>query len=252
MKNLYPAMFAIAVDKAAMIFDMVEFASDGGCRIWNLRFCCAFQDWDIGIFDDFFAHISSKLPREDDDTMIWKLNHSGVFNVRSFYFSLAAPLVSFPWKSIWCVKVPKMVAFFLWTAARGGILTIDNLVKKNLPLVNWCCLCRGEKEIVDHLLIHCKYANTLWSEVLRLFGVQWVMPKNIVSLLSVWWNWLESHTSNVWNMVLVCLVWLIWKEHNARIFKETERLVNYVKSLLLRILFEWSRIWGVYALSFFV
>ena len=63
MKNLYPAMFAIAVDKAAMIFDMVEFASDGGCRSWNLRFCCAFQDWDIGIFDDFFAHISSKLPR---------------------------------------------------------------------------------------------------------------------------------------------------------------------------------------------
>ena len=24
---------------------------------------------------------------------------------------------------------------------RGGILTIDNLVKKNFPLVNWCCLC---------------------------------------------------------------------------------------------------------------
>ena len=135
-----------------------------------------------------------------------------------------------------------MVAFFLWTTARGGILTIDNLVKKNLPLVNWCSLCRCEEEIVDHLLIHCKYANTLWSEVLRLFGVQWVMPKNIVSLLSAWWNWLESHTSNVWNMVLVCLVWLIWKEHNARIFKETERLVDYVKPLLLRILFEWSRI----------
>ena len=70
LKNLYPAMFAIAVDKAAMIFDMVEFASNGGCRSWNLRFCCAFQDWDIGIFDDFFAHISSKLPRGDDDTMI--------------------------------------------------------------------------------------------------------------------------------------------------------------------------------------
>ena len=33
---------------------------------------------------------------------------------------------------------------------------------------------------MDHLLIHCKYANTLWSEVLRLFRVQWVMPKNVV------------------------------------------------------------------------
>ena len=104
------------------------------------------------------------------EPMIWQLNRSGVFDVRSFYISLlAAPLVSFPWKSIWCVKVPKRVAFFLWTATRGGILTIDNLVKKNLPLVNWHFLCRCEEETMDHLLIHCKYAHTLWSEVLCLF-----------------------------------------------------------------------------------
>ena len=93
--------------------------------------------------------------------MIWQLNRSGVFNMCSFYTSLlAAPLVSFPWKSIWYVKVPKRVAFFLRTGARGGLLTIDNLVKKKLPLVNWCCFCQCEEETVDHLLIHCKYAYT--------------------------------------------------------------------------------------------
>ena len=81
-------------------------------------------------------------------------------------------------------------------------------------------------------------------EVLRLFGVQWVMLKTVVSLLSAWWNWLGSRTSNVWNMVPVCLMWLIWKERNARTFEETERLVDCVKSLLLRTLFEWSHIWG--------
>ena len=157
---------------------------------------------------------------------------------------LAAPSVSFPWKSIWCVKVPKRVAFFLWIAARGGVLTIDNLVKKKLPLVNWCCLCRGKEEIVDHLLIHRKYAHTLWSEILLWFGVQWVMLKSVVSLLSAWWNWLGSHTSKVWNMVPACLMWLIWKEHNACTFEDTKRLVDCVKSLLLRTLFEWSHIWG--------
>ena len=85
---------------------------------------------------------------------------------------------------------------------------------------------------MDHLLIHCKYAHTLWSEVLRLIGVHRVMPKNVVSvsILSAWWNWLGSHTSNVWNMVPACLMWLIWKERNARTFEETERLVGYVKS----------------------
>ena len=36
LKDLYLAMFAIAVDKAAMISDMVECAPDGGGRSWNL------------------------------------------------------------------------------------------------------------------------------------------------------------------------------------------------------------------------
>ena len=72
---------------------------------------------------------------EGDYVLIWQLNRSDISYVRSFYNSLLkAHSVSFPWQSIWCVKVPKRVYFFLWTTARGGILTIDNLVK-NLPLV---------------------------------------------------------------------------------------------------------------------
>ena len=100
---------------------------------------------------------------------VWQLSCSGIFDVCSFYnYLLKAPSVSFPWQSIWCIKVPKRVSFFLWTAARGGILTIDNLVKKNLPLVNWCCLCRYDEETVDHFLLYCKFARALWSEVLCL------------------------------------------------------------------------------------
>jgi len=49
-------------------------------------------------------------------------------------------------------KVPKAkrLSFFLWTAAQDSILTIDNLVKRHLPLVNWCCLCRcdGKRWII--------------------------------------------------------------------------------------------------------
>ena len=77
-----------------------------------------------------------------DDTMVWQLNRSGVFDVCSFYKSILKALsVFFPWQCILSVKVPRRVSIFLWTATRGGILTIDNLVKKNLPLVNWGYLC---------------------------------------------------------------------------------------------------------------
>ena len=196
-------------------------------------------------FYSFFEHVSAKIPKgEVDDVMILQLNRSGIFDVHCFNnFLLKAPFVSFSWQSIWCVKLPKQVSFFLGTTTRGGILTIDNLVKKNLPRVNWCCLCQCDEEIVDHLLLHCKFAYALWSEVFLMFGVQWVMPSTIVSLLFAWRNWLGNYTSNVWNMVPMCLMWLVWKERNAQTFKDTERPIDLLKTLLARTLFEWSRIW---------
>ena len=45
-------------------------------------------------------------------------------------FLFGDSIVVFPWKSIWFVKVLKRVSFSLWTTARDGILTIDNLVKR--------------------------------------------------------------------------------------------------------------------------
>ena len=46
-------------------------------------------------------------------------------------------------------RVPRVV-FFMWTAALGWILVMDNLMKRGLPLVNWCCMCQSNGDIVDH------------------------------------------------------------------------------------------------------
>ena len=45
---------------------------------------------------------------------------------------------------------------------------------------------------MDHLLLYCKFAYALWSEVFLMFGVQWVMLNTIVSLLFAWRNWLGT------------------------------------------------------------
>ena len=108
------------------------------------------------------------MPRgEGDDKLSWKLTLTGVFDVCSYYNWLSGTLTNvFPWKSIWCVKVPKMVSFFLWTTTRDGKLTIDNLVKRGQSLVNWCCLCWCDGESMDHLLL---YFNV---SMLMLYGVK--------------------------------------------------------------------------------
>ena len=86
---------------------------------------------------------------------------------------------------IWKVKVPKRVAFLMWTAAHGQILTLDNLMLRGRLLANRCCLCCNNAESVDHLLLFCPMAHSLWMYMIRLFGIEWVMPGSVVNLLFV-------------------------------------------------------------------
>ena len=51
------------------------------------------------------------------------------FDIQSYYNKIqGASIFNFPWKDVWKVKIPKRVAFFLWTTVHGWILTLDNLM----------------------------------------------------------------------------------------------------------------------------
>jgi hypothetical protein len=91
---------------------------------------------------------------------------------------------SFLWKSISRVKAPTRVAFFVCSAALGKILTHDNLRKRNVVVIEWYCMCKKNEESIDYLLLHCEVARDLWSYILILFGVEWVMPRTVLELLN--------------------------------------------------------------------
>ena len=75
-----------------------------------------------------------------------------------------------PWKIIWKSKALPRMAFFVWTAVMGKILTVDNLRKKNI-IVTECCMCKKSGESIDHLLLHCEVAIEVWNMVCQLFDV---------------------------------------------------------------------------------
>ena len=74
---------------------------------------------------------------------------------------------------IWNVGHTLYTAYLLYL---GMILTLGNLMKRGLPLVNWCCIHQRNRETVDHLLLHFDVAYALWGDVLKMFGMHWVMP----------------------------------------------------------------------------
>jgi hypothetical protein len=98
-------------------------------RVWSVILIRALQDWELADFTTFMeTFYNIKIKRNIADQLRWDHTGSGLFEVRSFYHIICSEgNRTFPWKSVWRVKVPPKVAFFIWLAAHGRNLTIDNL-----------------------------------------------------------------------------------------------------------------------------
>jgi hypothetical protein len=53
-------------------------------------------------------------------------------------------------------------------------------------MVNRCWLCESEKESVDHLLLHCGVASTLWNAFFTRFSLSWGMRSSVKDLFASW------------------------------------------------------------------
>jgi len=105
----------------------------------------------------------------------------------------------FPWKNIWMAKVPLRVVFFMWTAALRRILIVDNLCKRHILIIDWCCLYKCSGESIDHLLLQCSIATNIWSFAFTWFRLAWVMLKSVLDLLECWEGEFQCHRgANMW------------------------------------------------------
>jgi hypothetical protein len=146
------------------------------------------QDWELKSLLGFMELLYSILVRVVGSNKIcWKPAKRVQFSVGN-YFSIFSRAIetSFPWKVIWKSWNLTWVAFSVWTAALGKILTIDNLCWRHFVVLNWCCMCKHDGESTDHLLLHYSVAQEMWSMPFGLFGVSWVMPKTVLGLLDCW------------------------------------------------------------------
>ena len=151
------------------------------------------------------------------DHICWIPSKRKLFEVCSFFgvFSLSSDRYevgcsSFLWKGIWKVKVPLKVSFFVWTASLGKILTLDNLRKRGLIVVDWCCMCKRSGESINHLFLNCEVARALWSVLFALFDVKWVMNGRVSDLLACWKGQRGNKmVMEVWRMAPLCPMWTI-------------------------------------------
>jgi len=66
--------------------------------------------------------------------------------------------------------------FFASVASKAKIPMKDKLKRRNYTSRSRCSMCLEEEESVDHLLMHCRWASSLWDLSLSLMGASWVQP----------------------------------------------------------------------------
>ena len=247
LKELYPALYACSNNRDAFIASVYVSSGEGRSRDWSVTFCRDFNDWEMASVESFLLLLHSHAPSlEEPDKLIWKLKRSGIFDISSYYLMLRDPTAfAFPWKSIWRVKAPRRVSFFVWTAAWGRILTCDNLMKRGYVMAGWCCMCKCSGESVDHLLLHCEVVREVWNFFLQSFGVSWVFPETVNDLLFGWQNCWGKQSSRIWNLVPHCILWSIWWERNGRTFEDKEHSVGKIIERVMGSLYDWSSAWGL-------
>jgi hypothetical protein len=66
--------------------------------------------------------------------------------------------------------------------------------------------------------------EALYILVFKMFGVDWIMPSQVVELQACWKIRFSPKDLNViWNVILSCLMWCMWRERNARSFDDCEK-----------------------------
>jgi hypothetical protein len=242
LREQFPDLFRLARAPEASVADHLCF--NGSIRHWDIAFSRQVHDWELETVAAFMELLYSCSIRQGHlDSLCWRPSSQKTFQVRSYYSALLNPSrISFPWRSVWKAKVPSRVAFFSWTATLGRILTIDNLRKRKVLIIDWCCMCKSNGESVNHLLLHCPLAQELWNLVLSLFGISWVMPRGVEELFACW-SGIKGHTDSgaIWKAAPHCLIWCLWRERNSRTFSGEEQSVTKLKFSFLQTLFEWLK-----------
>ena len=126
------------------------------------------------------------------------------------------------------------------------MLTLDQLKRRGIPLVNRCFLCEENEETVDHLLIHCSRAKMLWDLFFAITDYNWVFPLKVHKLLIAWQSArVGRKRKRVWLAAPLCLFWTLWKERNRVAFENEAPSAHRMKSVFLFILWSWAKLYSV-------
>ncbi|RHN63454.1 putative reverse transcriptase zinc-binding domain-containing protein [Medicago truncatula] len=189
----------------------------------------------------------------EEDRWDWLPEEGGKYTVRSSYRVLEegvlhqeglSGLEEEVFSNLWKSPAPSKVVAFSWMALRDRIPTRTNLRHRNVlaprePCV--CVLCGEMEEKTSHLFLHCEVSLLIWRKVLDWLEINFITPQNLHSHYACWNGEVNSRKlRKAFLMIWHASIWMIWKERNARIFKNQFQNFDEVVDNIKAVSWCWS------------
>ncbi|KAK2355577.1 hypothetical protein QL285_092977 [Trifolium repens] len=191
---------------------------------------CNSKAWDLAklgdMFDNNIVRRIVQTPLYDsvhDDKLVWKLEHDGIYSVRSAYKHCVITAgnqerhgVAGQWNHIWRAKIPPKVKNLIWRIGRDILPTRKKLNSRGVQCPVHCTVCDDGDEDIMHVLfvcprsVQCWQRTGLWTHINACLAANNNAKETLFSILQ---------SLNHEQMEFFCvMVWSIWKRRNNKVW----------------------------------
>lgn len=142
---------------------------------------------------------------------------------------------------LWRTRIPIKLTCLAWAALNNAYLTLDNVSRRKITLVNRCYICKQESWECKPPIHALPYHNDILNFFLSLYGLSWSMPRSKKESCISWISWrVDKAIKKVWRMIPAIHYWVIWNERNCRYFDGISIPTHSLKIKCLVYLFSWN------------
>ncbi|KAM0899738.1 hypothetical protein ACQ4PT_021089 [Festuca glaucescens] len=119
----------------------------------------------------------------EEDSFRWKWSADGSFSSSGAYRVLFHGTVGLPAANlVWDSFAPLKYRMHAWLALHRRCWTADRRLRRGLPSHSLCPLCTATDETLDHLSLHCRYAQDLWAGLVARLRLPNIAPVAAVGI----------------------------------------------------------------------
>ncbi|KAL8516069.1 hypothetical protein ACS0TY_014665 [Phlomoides rotata] len=181
LKQRFPCLYQLSVNKEAKIAEMGEWTLDGWHWNWNWRRPLFGRE--LSLMDSLTNLVQQQgISNQRMDNWNWSGSSKGTFKIKEVYDwrqklqhqGLGDNNNTDAYSLIWNSLAPSKVRKHAWRVLKERLPTKDLLLLKGVNIPNneqSCVLCGEMNESVRHILFECQFSYGIWMDIFRWWGI---------------------------------------------------------------------------------